>query len=386
MDSIFTPDYLDRGYEEEDWKKHTSGVHPFFTNNNPSDWTAECFLECHPDDFDELVVGLKELSKRKWSFANCCRILHQIYNSDDVRHRVRLWRAQRACSTENKIAKVSTRQGIYRDIEDDNEEANKRRRLSDPPTGQDGASMQVSSSQETDLSSISTISDHEGPTFGSGYSTSTPHASHASLEPAGAALSIPSTRPQTTRPVRSCRIPKIVIDQSDPPSDNTDATTEYPESEALSYHTTHGPGRLDSALKTHWVLNGNNISISLMQYRDFCVSNNYALLSTAAALSINFIFFFENEDQVGGLNDEMRDAAWSSVWHHLGSPTIVALPDPIILEAYAWARRANSSSYQQFLQDLNANLITSPLLRRVLHNYANCTELWKNTCPNEATY
>ncbi|KAF9951450.1 hypothetical protein BGZ70_000992, partial [Mortierella alpina] len=177
------------------------------------------------------------------------------------------------------------------------------------------------------------------------------------------------------------------------PTDITDLTVEEPASETSSYHIIReepqylqGPGWLDSALKTHWNINGDDISVSLMRYRDFCVSNNHSLLSTAAALSINFIFLFENEDQMGGLIDEMRDASWSAIWRHLGPPVMEALPEPSILETHAWARRASSMPYRQFVQELNVNPPESVLLRRVFQNYANCTELWRSSCTNEATY
>ncbi|KAG0221403.1 hypothetical protein BGW42_007765, partial [Actinomortierella wolfii] len=111
------------------------------------------------------------------------------------------------------------------------------------------------------------------------------------------------------------------------------------ESEASGYQTTYeepqylqGPGRQDSALEIQWVLH--------------------------------------DEDQVGGLHDEMGDAAWSSIWRYLGAPAMTLLPDSTICEAYDWARRASSLSYQQFVQDVrDESLSDSRHNRRLRPDY-----------------
>ncbi|KAF9949399.1 hypothetical protein BGZ65_007355, partial [Modicella reniformis] len=102
--------------------------------------------------------------------------------------------------------------------------------------------------------------------------------------------------------------------------------------------------------------------------------------------AVNFIFLLENEDQKGGLKDELREGTWQALWAALPSIPIEPLDDSLVLACYQWAGQASALSFTRFVEVLDRDPLKSPLLNRVLIGYTASKELWTNNDNNEATH
>ncbi|KAF9896433.1 hypothetical protein BX616_007466, partial [Lobosporangium transversale] len=167
------------------------------------------------------------------------------------------------------------------------------------------------------------------------------------------------------------------------------------ESDRYVYHFLGGSGREDSILETSWMYNGVDISKDLMTFRDRIVRENYGisrphemLLLTALSDSvINFIFLLESENQIWGLQGEVQDHVWESMWDSVGKKKINNFKSTMIIECHKWAALVASNNFDEYSKLLRSNPPCFPLLHQVLLQLISSQQLWTfSSLENEATF
>ncbi|ORZ21715.1 hypothetical protein BCR41DRAFT_349918 [Lobosporangium transversale] len=159
------------------------------------------------------------------------------------------------------------------------------------------------------------------------------------------------------------------------------------ESDMYVYHFLGGSGREDSILETSWTYNGVDISKDLMTFRDRIVRENYGISRPHEMLVINFIFLLESENQIWGLQGEVQDHVWESMWDCEGKKKINNFKSTIIIECHKWAALAASNNFDEYSKLLKSNPPSFPLLHQVLLQLISSQQLWTfSGLENEATF
>ncbi|KAG0329516.1 hypothetical protein BG004_002314, partial [Podila humilis] len=142
-----------------------------------------------------------------------------------------------------------------------------------------------------------------------------------------------------------------------------------------------GSGRQDSVLERQWTHNGIHISEELMSFRD-------RLLHLALSdCIINFIILLESEHQSWGVQSEVHDNVWESMWDCLGKQEIISFEPATIIECHKWAGLAASISHDEYLKLLRNEPPSFPLLHEVLLQLTSSQQLWGfSGLENEATF
>ncbi|KAF8952440.1 hypothetical protein BGZ46_003480, partial [Entomortierella lignicola] len=99
--------------------KFTTGCSNFFKTNCPSKWLAEEYIKID-STFDTYLDTLKDIGRKKISISAYCTNLYQYYQSIDGQKQLKLLKQQRSTLLSKEIAKSSTHEGVYDDINDDN--------------------------------------------------------------------------------------------------------------------------------------------------------------------------------------------------------------------------------------------------------------------------
>ncbi|KAF8978374.1 hypothetical protein BGZ46_006533, partial [Entomortierella lignicola] len=146
-----------------------------------------------------------------------------------------------------------------------------------------------------------------------------------------------------------------------------------------------GGSREDSRLEAPWTHNGIDISKQLMTFRDRVLQENYGISQHYEMLIVNFIFFLESENQTWGMQGEVQDHIWESMWDCVGKVKIINFESTMIVECHKWAGLAASNSFE-FSKLLRNEPPSFPLLHQVLLQLTLSQQLWTfSGLENEAT-
>ncbi|KAF9536753.1 hypothetical protein EC957_009800, partial [Mortierella hygrophila] len=159
------------------------------------------------------------------------------------------------------------------------------------------------------------------------------------------------------------------------------------ESDMYVYNFLVGGGREDSGLETPWTHNDVNISKDLMIFRDRMVQENYGASQPHEMLVVNFIFLLESENQTWGLEGEVHDHVWKSMWDCVGKIKINNFESTTIVECHKWAGLAAGKSFDEYSRLLRDEPPSFPLLHQVLLQLTSSQQLWTfSGLENEATF
>ncbi|KAF9198502.1 hypothetical protein BGZ49_000663, partial [Haplosporangium sp. Z 27] len=148
-----------------------------------------------------------------------------------------------------------------------------------------------------------------------------------------------------------------------------------------------GGGREDSGLETPWTHNGIDISKDLMTFRNRVVQENYGISQPYKMLIVNFIFILKSENQTWGMQGEVQDHIWGSMWDCVGKIKINNFESTMIVECHKWAGVATSNSFDEFSKLLRNEPPSFPLLHQVLLQLTSSQQLWTfSDLENEATF
>ncbi|KAF9158072.1 hypothetical protein BGX21_003732 [Mortierella sp. AD011] len=159
------------------------------------------------------------------------------------------------------------------------------------------------------------------------------------------------------------------------------------ESNLYVYNFLAGGGREDSGLETPWTHNGIDISKDLMTFRDRVVQENYGISQPHEMLVVNFIFLLESENQTWGVQGEVQDHVWGSMWDCVGKIKINNFESTTIVECHKWAGLTASNGFDEFSKLLRNEPPSFPLLHQVLLQLTLSQQLWTfSGRENEATF
>ncbi|KAF9090108.1 hypothetical protein BGX27_002331 [Mortierella sp. AM989] len=361
----------------------TTGCSKFFKTNCPSKWLAEEYIKID-STFDTYLDTLKHIGKKKTSISALCTNLYQYYQSSDGQKQLKLLKQQRSTLLSKEIAKSSTHGGVYDDIDYDNNRG-RNAPWSDNQTSaelnEEAIPNSSSSSEHYTMKEVQQIDDDKATTT----STAAPiiKGVRNRLEETEAEqskrrrVSFGSTVSTTTTKSTSTSGSLYSYKGSETPS----------ESNMYVYNFLVGGGRKDSRLKTLWTHNGINISEDLMTFRDRVVQDNFGISEPHEMLVVNFIFLLESENQAWGLQGEVQDHIWESMWDCVGKIEINNLESNMIVECYKWAGLAAINNFDEFSNLLKNQPPSSPLLHQVLLQLTSSQQLWSlSGLENEATF
>ncbi|KAF8923217.1 hypothetical protein BGZ58_003223 [Dissophora ornata] len=153
------------------------------------------------------------------------------------------------------------------------------------------------------------------------------------------------------------------------------------------YNFLAGGGREDSGLETPWTHNDVDISKDLMTFRDRIVQENYGVSQPHEMLAVNFIFLLESENQTWGVEGEVHDHVWRSMWDCVGKININNFESTTIVEFHKWAGLAAGRSFDEYSKLLRDEPPSFPLLHQVMLQLTSSQQLWTfSGLENEATF
>ncbi|KAF8926489.1 hypothetical protein BGZ47_002688 [Haplosporangium gracile] len=159
------------------------------------------------------------------------------------------------------------------------------------------------------------------------------------------------------------------------------------DSDMYVYNFLVGGGREDSGLETPWTHNDVDISKDLMIFRDRIVQENYGVSQPHEILAVNFIFLLESENQTWGVEGEVHDHVWRSMWDCVGKININNFESTTIVEFHKWAGLAAGRSFDEYSKLLRDEPPSLPLLHQVLLQLTSSQQLWTfSGLENEATF
>ncbi|OAQ23282.1 hypothetical protein K457DRAFT_234978 [Linnemannia elongata AG-77] len=124
-----------------------------------------------------------------------------------------------------------------------------------------------------------------------------------------------------------------------------------------------------------------------MTFRDRIVQENYGVSQPHEMLVVNFIFLLESENQTWGVQGEVHDHVWESMWDCVGKIKINNFESTTIVECHKWAGLAASKSFDEYSKLLRDEPPSFPLLHQVLLQLTSSQQLWTfSGLENEATF